>query len=164
MLRTLALSMFFLFSLVFLPQLSIAGQQTTGLSTGIPTEMKAYFDIKADSSTKVEKRLVWINEMYEQMTAKGVKVSFIIGFRSQASYYVTKGDEYIYEEDFPSQAKIKKLLKHFTTLGIRLEQCELSAKIFDIELEYFLPELTLVKNSYVTMIVHQNAGYAYVPM
>ena len=54
-----------------------------------------YFDIKADSAAKLEKRLIWINDTYDQVSEKNLKATFIIGIRSKASFFVTKGDDYI---------------------------------------------------------------------
>ena len=126
--------------------------------------IKAYFDIKADSAAKVEKRLVWINDIYQQMEQGERKAAFVIGFRSQASFFVTRGDEDLEEEDLAAKRKIEKWLKRFVAVGIRLEQCGLSAELYNIDPQDFLPEITVVKNGYISMIGYQNKGYAYVPM
>ena len=128
------------------------------------TVMKAYFDIKADKIEKLEKQLGWIHDIHKQMSEKGIKTTFIIGFRSNASYFVTKGDEYVYEEDLAAKEKIENRLKQFVKLGMRLEQCGLSAELFEIDPQKFLSEITVVKNGYISMIGYQNKGYAYVPM
>ncbi len=151
-------------SLFLLPQTASSQDQNTMPALGTLSELKVYFDIKADSAAKLEKRLVWIKDTYEQARQQGLKPLFIVGFRSQASLFVTKDDEYLDEEDLPIKTKIKLKIQTLVTLGIHMEQCGLSAELFDIERDDFLPELTVVKNSYLSMAAYQNRGYAYVPM
>jgi uncharacterized protein len=126
--------------------------------------LKVYFDVKADSAAKVEKRFQWIHDTYEQASQKGLKVAIIVGIRSQASFFVTRGDDFIDEEDILIKGKIEKWLKRFVAMGIPMEQCGISAKLFDIEVEEFLPQIKVVKNSYLSIAGYQNKGYAYVPM
>lgn len=159
---SIILTIFLVFFIV--PQVASSQQQDTIGALDNLSGLKAYFDIKADSAAKIEKRLVWINDMYEQMSQKGIKASFIIGFRSQASFFVIRQDEDIDEEDIPAKRKIEKWLKHFAVLGIPIEQCGLSAELYDIEPQDFLPEITVIKNGYMSMIKYQNKGYAFVPM
>jgi len=162
--RNIAL-IFTFFLLVFLFPLAASSQKHHDMpALDNRSGLKAFFDIKADSAAKVEKRLEWINDIYEQMTQKGGEATFIIGFRSQASFFVTRGDEDLDEDDLPTKRKIEKWLKHFARLGIPLEQCGLSAELYDIDPQDFLPEITVVKNGYISMIKYQNKGYAYVPM
>ena len=149
---------------LFIPHAALSQKQASAVDLSGLSEFKAYFDIKADSAAKVEKRLEWINDIYLQMNRKGVKAEFVISFRSQASFYVTQGDEDLDEEDIPAKRKIKKWLKQFAERGVAVEQCGLSAKLYEIEPEDFLPEITVVENGYVAMITYQNRGYAYVPM
>ena len=164
MLRNGSIILTFFLVLFLVPQIASSQKQNTIGDLDNLSGLKAYFDIKADSAAKIEKRLVWINDIYEQMTQKGVKPTFIIGFRSQASFFVIKEDEDIDEEDLPTKRKIENWLKHFAELGIPLEQCGLSVELYDIDPQDFLPEITVVKNGYISMIKYQNKGYAYVPM
>ncbi len=151
-------------SFLLFPHISSAQTQTDMQALGNLSELKVYFDVKADSVAKLEKRLVWINDTYEQARQKGLKPLFVVGFRSQASLFVSKDDDYLDEEEIPLKRKIVTWLKHFAKIGIHAEQCGLSAEIFDIDHEDFLPEITVVQNSYLSIAAYQNRGYAYVPM
>ncbi len=127
--------------------------------------VKAYFDVKAGGAAKLEKRLHWIDDTYKQLTKKGVKAEFVIGFRGEASYFVTKGDDdYIFEEDAQMKKKIYSWIKRFKKLGFVLEQCGISAGLYDIEPEDFLEEVKVVQSSYVSTIAYQAKGYSFVPM
>jgi len=164
MLRIISISATFFLALFFLPQAAFSQQGNDLRALDTLSELKVYFDIKADSAAKLEKRLIWINDTYEQVTQKNIKATFIIGIRSKASFFITKGDDYIDEEDIVFTGKIEKWLKHFVKQGIPIEQCGISAKLFDIDSEDFFPEVTFVKNSYISIAGYQNRGYAYVPM
>lgn len=128
------------------------------------SELKVYFDVKADSAGKVEKRMQWIQDTYEQVTQQGLQASFVIGFRSRASFFVTKGDDYIDERESITKGKIEEWLLRFRKMGMVIEQCRLSAELFEIDQEDFLPEVRVVKNGFVSISGYQNRGYAYVPM
>jgi len=164
MLRNTSMVLIVLLGLFLLPQTALSQAENGIRALGDLSELKVYFDVKADSAAKLEKRLIWINDTFNQATQKGLKVSFIIGVRSQASFFVTKGDYYIEEEDIPTKGKIEKWLQRLVKLGIRIEQCGISAELFDIDPKDFLPEITVVKNSYLSIAGYQNRGYAYVPM
>jgi intracellular sulfur oxidation DsrE/DsrF family protein len=164
MLRNISLILTLFLGFFLLPQIASSQQQNDILALHNLSELKVYFDVKADSAPKLEKRLAWINDTYEQVSQKGLKASFIIGFRSKASFFVTKGDDYIDEEDILTKGKIEKWLKHLVKLGIPLEQCSISAGLYDIDPQDFLPEITVVTNGYVSIAGYQNKGYAYVPM
>lgn len=154
-----------LFLAVFLlPQIASSQKQDDIRALNNLSSLKVYFDVKADSAAKVEKRLIWINDTYEQVRQKGITPMFVIGFRSQASFFVTKGDDYIDDEEIPTKEKIENWLKHFLKMGIPIEQCGLSAGLFHIPPQDFLPQVTVVKNGYVSIAGYQNKGYAYVPM
>ena len=149
---------------LFVPQSVFSENQRDLQALTNLSELKVYFDVKADSAAKVEKRMQWIQDSYNQATQQGLKASFVIGFRSHASFFVTKGDDYIDEGEGANKEKIENWLRHFQKIGIVLEQCNLSAELFEIDLEDFLPEVRVVKNSFVSIAGYQNRGYAYVPM
>lgn len=164
MLRTISILLTFLLAIFFLPQTALSQQKDDVRALDTLSELKVYFDIKADSAAKLEKRLIWIQDTYTQASQENVKATFIIGIRSKASFFITRGDEYIDEEDIPTTRKIEKWLKHFVKQGISIEQCGISARLLDIDPQDFLPEITVVKNSYISIAGYQNRGYAYVPM
>ncbi len=152
------------FAVFLLPQTALSQNQGDILALANLSELKIYFDVKADSAAKLEKRFQWIHDTYQQASQKSIKVSIVIGVRSRASFFITRGDDYIEEEDVLKKGKIEQWLKRFAEIGIPMEQCGISAKLFDIEVDEFLPEITVVKNSYISIAGYQNKGYAYVPM
>ena len=151
-------------ALFLLPQTALSQNPGEIAALANLSVLKIYFDVKADSAAKLEKRFQWIHDTYEQARQKGIKAAIVIGIRSKASFFVTKGDEYIDEEEVLTKGKIDKWLKRFAEMGIPMEQCGISAELYDIDAEEFLPQMTVVKNSYISIAGYQNRGYAYVPM
>ncbi len=164
MLKKTYLLLTLLFAVVLLPHTASSQNNADIQSLAGLSVLKMYFDVKSDSAAKLEKRFQWIHESYEQANQKGITVAIVIGVRSRASFFVTKGDEYVEEEDLLIKAKIEKWLRRFAEMGIPVEQCGISAKLYDIEREEFLSEITVVKNSYLSIAGYQNKGYAYIPM
>lgn len=162
--RIQVLPILVLLAVFFLPQSGLSQTRGELAALGNLSRLHVYFDVKADSAAKLAKRMEWINDTYEQITEQGLKAHFIIGFRSHASFFVTRGEDYIDETEIPTKAKIEQWLKEFRKKGIVMEQCGLSAELFDIDEEDFLDEIRVVKNSYVSIAGYQNRGFAYVPM
>lgn len=126
--------------------------------------VKVYFDVKTQDPAKLARQLVLINETNQQLAKAGVKTEFIIGFRDQASNFVTKGDDYVLEEDLAAKQKIQEWVQRLKTLGVFMEQCLISATNHDIDPEDFLPEIEVIKNSYISMIAYQAKGYSLITM
>ncbi len=126
--------------------------------------VKVYFDVKTKDPDKLALQLGQISETMQQLAKAGVKAEIIIGFRSQASKFVTKADDYALEEELESKKKIQEWVQRFRGLGVFMEQCLISATIQDIDPDDFLPEIEVVKSSYISMIAYQAKGYSQVTM
>ena len=159
---TLFFTVFSLFLFSFQPSQAKEFNNDQALS-GL-SQVKVYFDMKTATPQKLENRLMWISDTHDKLVKNGVKTEFVIGFRNQASYYVTKGDDYVFEEELAIKEKIHSWIKKFKKLGMVMEQCAISARLYDIEPEDFFPEIQVVQSSYVSIIAYQAKGYALFPM
>ncbi len=142
-----------------------AGQQQllTPEPPGI-SPLKVYFDVNVGVAIKLETRLRLINTTYDQLLQQGSRPQFIIGFRGRASYFVTKDKGYVEAADHVFKEKIHQWVKTFHARGIRMEQCGIAAGLTGIETSDFLPEVEVVDNGYVAMIIYQNKGFSQIPM
>ena len=125
---------------------------------------KTYFDVNMGISEKLVIRLKLIDATYDQLSAAGVHPEFVIGFRGKASRFVTKGKDYVFEEDLAAKKKVHAWVKRFKERGIPMEQCLIAAGFDDVDPKDILPEIELVQNGYVSMIGYQIKGFAQVPM
>ena len=127
--------------------------------------VSVYFDVNVGvPAQKLVTRLMLIDKTSSQLAKAGVKAQFVIGFRGKASYFVTKGDDYVLKEDIDVKKKVVQWVKDFKARGIVMEQCLIAAEFLKIRVEDFLPEIEIVENGYVSMIGYQAKGYSLVPM
>ena len=113
---------------------------------------KAYFDVNIGIPEKLDTRLMLIEKTYSQLLAAGIKPDFVIGFRGKASDFVTKGDDYVFEEDLPVKNKIAERIGRLKKMGMTIEQCRIAAGLRGIDPADFLEEITLIENGYISMI------------
>lgn len=150
---------------VFLPGPVFAASQPQTISGVNKTSpLRVYFDVNVGVAKMLETRLMLINTTYDQLLQRNSNPEFIVGFRGKASYFVTKGDGYVETEDVELKKKIHQWVKTFKDKGIRLEQCRIAAGMTGIEVKDFLPEVEVVDNGYVSMIIYQNQGFSQIPM
>jgi len=128
------------------------------------TTTKTYFDVNIGKSEKLVTRLKLINTTYDQLRAAGVSPEFVVGFRGKASRFVTRGKDYVFEEDRAAKREIHAWIKRFKERGIPMEQCLIAAGFHDVDPKDILPEIELVQNGYVSMIGYQTKGFAQIPM
>lgn len=162
--RNILLSIGVLILLSLAPAFAEEYKNTRAL--GDLSAVKAYFDVSIGVPGKLVYRFKFIDETYDQLVKAGIKPEFIVGFRSAASNYVTKGSEdYVYDdEEIAAKKKVHEWVRRLKKKGIIMEQCMLAAKMHEIDPKDFLPEIELVKNGYVSMIGYQAKGYAQVNM
>lgn len=127
-------------------------------------EAKAYFDVNIGEPDKLLIRLELIDTTYRQLVAAGVKPTFVIAIRGKASSFFTRGEDYVLDIDLPAKKKAAAWLERFAANGFRLEQCNLAAGLYEIDVDDFLPQLRIVDNGYIAMIAYQARGYSFVPM
>jgi hypothetical protein len=128
------------------------------------SKVRAYYDVNVGIPAKLVTRLRLIDKTYDQLVSAGVTPNFIIGFRGKASYFVTKGDDYVFDEDIPAKKKVLKYIQTLKARGIVLEQCHIAASLHNIDPKDFLSEIEVVQNGYISMIGYQAKGYSQIPM
>jgi len=128
------------------------------------SKTKTYFDVNMGIPEKLVTRLKLIDVTYDQLSAAGAHPEFVIGFRGKASRFVTKGNDYVFEEDIAAKKEVYAWIKRFKERGILMEQCLIAAGFQNVDPKDILPEIEVVQNGYVSMIGYQVKGYAQVPM
>lgn len=127
-------------------------------------EAKVAFDITAGEAKKLLTVLEVIDETRESLIRHGVAPRFILAFRGPATVLVQSDPQRIKPEDRETVAKIAAKLRQLRAAeGVeRLEQCDIAARLAKVKREDLLPELTVVGNSWISLMAYQAKGYGYI--
>ena len=157
---------FFLILFVLVANCNLAHgntQQPNSALNGLKT-VKVYFDVTAGEPQRLLLRLSLIDKSLAEFKVNNITPEAVIGFRGKASRFVTKGFDYIDDEEREAKVAVQQWLERYHADNIALEQCRIAAQLVDIAEEDIRSELKIVGNAYVSMIAYQNRGFALVPM
>lgn len=156
--------LFWVLTLTFLSASFGIPAATDAADSATGTEAKVYFDLNIGEPEKLAVRMHLIEQTRNDLLAAGLTPRIVVGVRGKASNFFTREEDYVLEGDLAAKKNILAHVVRFKELGLRLEQCGLAADMQGIAKTDFLPQLELVGNGYVAMIIYQHQGYAYVPM
>jgi intracellular sulfur oxidation DsrE/DsrF family protein len=129
------------------------------------TAVKAFIDIGFDNPNKLLGHLTMVEAEMSSLTAQGVKPEFIVAFFGGASPYVSKDRKYITFQEYEIADKIQAKVKAMSSKGgIRFEQCGYSANLRKMDVNSFVPEVTVIGNSMSSAIGYANKGYVVIRM
>jgi len=129
------------------------------------SEANIYFDVSLGDPAMLILRLDLIDRTISQLKGAGIATNGVVGFRGPASRYITIDEHYVLEEEIGKKAKIQEWIKKLSAAdGITIEQCSIAAKQQGIEHTDVLPEVTVVKNGYVSLVGYQMKGFAVIPL
>jgi len=154
------------FALTGLSSTSIAGPKpnNTAALAGAKS-VKAIFDITVGEPKKLLGRLTLIGETADQLVAQGVTPEFVLAFRGPATFYVSNDRSRIPEEEYAIADKIAEKVKELSSKsGVNLEQCAVATSKLKVDNSTILPQITVVGNSWISLIGYQSQGYAFVPI
>ena len=124
---------------------------------------KAIFDVRISKPQALLFALKVIEETAEGMTAEGMTPKFIVAFRG-GTLPLLVSDPDTTPEDEKLLAEMRQHLAAMKAKGMLLQSCNVAARAFDIDHDELDPNLVPVRNSLISLIEHQNKGYALVPM
>jgi len=127
-------------------------------------EVKVAFDITAGEAKRLLSVLNVIDETRQSLIKQGVAPHFVLAFRGPATVLVQTDQQKIKPEERETAAKIAAKLKQLRTApGVdSLEQCSVAVRQQDVKKENVLPDLTVVGNSWVSLMAYQAKGYGYI--
>lgn len=154
-----------LFTMMILaPVIVTAGAFTnTRALKGLNT-VKVVVDVNVGGPKLLLRRIELIDETYTQLLDAGVKPVFVVAFRGPATRYVTWGKRHVAPEHETVKKKIQGWIGQFHENGFTLEQCAIAARGQKVPAGDILPEITVVKNGYISIVAYQNKGFALLPM
>lgn len=125
---------------------------------------KVVFDVNKDDPEKLLRALSAIRNVRNSLVRQGVQPDMIVSFRGPTVVCLVdmKEDPDMdeYQEDVLD--KISWNIIELEKAGIQLEICELALKLVGMENTGLQPGIKKVENSLISLIVHQDNGYAMV--
>lgn len=126
------------------------------------TRTQTLFDVSVSTPEKFEWYLRVIHRTYDDLVRQGRTPEMIIAFRGPAVRLITSENWAFSEEDQELLHKASVLLAELGKMGVRLEACSVATELFKIDVGTFLPGITLVGNTFVSLTGYQNRGYALI--
>ena len=127
-------------------------------------EMKIAFDVTEGDPNVLLAKLNVIDLTRKQLIAEGVTPRFVVAFRGDASFFTQTDHEKIKPGDRDAAAKVAAKIKELRTAsGVEsLEQCAVPLPARKLRNDDVMPEVKLVGNGWISLVSHQQKGYAYI--
>ena len=126
--------------------------------------VKVICDVNIGDPKLLLRRMELIDETYTQLIDAGIQPTFIVAFRGPASKYVTRGTGYVPPRHQAVKKEIQGWIAQFHENGFSLEQCAIAARGQNVSYGDILPQITVVRNGYISIVAYQSKGYALLPM
>lgn len=127
-------------------------------------EGKVVYDISEGDGKGLLVRLESIEETRQDLIKQGVTPRFVLSFRGPATLLVQRDLEKLKPEARPFAVQIAAMLAQMgKTSGFEsLEQCGVAIRHAGTKAEDVVPPVKVVANSFVTIMVWEAKGYAYI--
>lgn len=128
-------------------------------------EAKAVWDFTIGEPDKFAMRLEDMRATIDAFGARGLKTRFAMIVRGPASKLVMRNPPAQPTPELQkAAARIAPLLEELVARGLLVEQCGIALGRQGVRREDLLPPVTVIQNSYVSIVDYELQGYAYVPV
>lgn len=128
-------------------------------------EAKVVWDFTIGEADKFAMRLEDMRDTMSAFAERGMKTRFAMIVRGPASKLVMQSPP---PQPTPELQKavtrIAPLLKELSGRGVFVEQCGVALNRQKVRREDLLPQVTVIQNSFVSIVDYELQGYAYVPV
>lgn len=126
---------------------------------------KGVFLVDIGDANKLNFYLEVIQGTYKGMKDQGVKPDFILVFIGPSVKYLSTSSSSDTEQGAGGiLMEIESNVEALAALGVRQEICAVATRVFGIENNTVLPDLTLVGDGFISLIGYQAQGYHLVPV
>ena len=129
------------------------------------TEARAVWDFTIGEPDKFAMRLEDMRDTLGAFAECGMKTRFAMIVRGPASKLIAHSPPRQPTPELQNAvARIAPLLKELAGLGVLVEQCGVALDRQKVRREDLLPQVTVIRNSFVSIVDYELQGYAYVPV
>lgn len=126
---------------------------------------KGVFLVDIGDAKKLNFYLEVIQGTYKGMKDQGVEPDFILVFIGPSVKYLSTSSSSDTEQGAGGiLMEIESNVEALAALGVRQEICAVATRVFGIENNTVLPDLTLVGDGFISLIGYQAQGYHLVPV
>jgi intracellular sulfur oxidation DsrE/DsrF family protein len=127
------------------------------------THVKVAFDMTNGDAKALLNQLNVIGETRDSLIKQGVTPQFVIAFRGPATRLVQTDLEKMKTEDRGVAAKIAAKIDELSkATGVVMHQCSVAVRQQEVKPENVLPAITVVGNSWISLMAFQSKGFAYI--
>jgi len=128
-------------------------------------EAKVVWDCTLGEPDKFVVRLEDIRTTMDAFEARGLKTQFAMIVRGPASKLITQSRPPQPTPELQNAAgRVAPLLKELAARGLSVEQCGIALRRQGVRPEDLVTLVTVIENSFVSIVDYQLRGYAYVPV
>ena len=125
--------------------------------------VKVAFDMTNGDAKALLNQLTVIGETRDSLIKQGVTPEFVIAFRGPATRLVQTDLEKIKVEDRNLASKIAAKVNELSKAnGVVIQQCSVAVRQQDVKPENVLPVITVIGNSWISLMAYQTKGFAYI--
>lgn len=126
---------------------------------------KGVFLVDIGDANKLNFYLEVIQGTHKGMKDQGVEPDFILVFIGPSVKYLSTSSSTDTEQSVGGiLMEIESNVEALAALGVRQEICAVATRVFGIENNTVLPDLTLVGDGFISLIGYQAQGYHLVPV
>ncbi|BEH11242.1 MULTISPECIES: DsrE family protein [Geobacter] len=130
-----------------------------GVRTG-----KAVFDVNVTDAEKLSLYLQVITETLEGLKTQGVRPEMVVAFRGAAVRFVSTDRKSFSADTIDALAEADALIAGLAKQGVRFEACAIATRLFKVDNATILPQVSVVANTFISLVGYQARGYALVPI
>ena len=128
-------------------------------------EARVVWDFTVGEPDKFAMRLEDMRDTMRTFAKRGMKTRFAMIVRGAASKLITQSPPGASSPELQkAAARIATLLEELAGQGVLVEQCGVALRRQGVRREDLLSLVTVIENSFVSIVDYQLRGYAYVPV
>lgn len=128
-------------------------------------ETKSIFLLDMMEISKTAAYLRIIEGTHKGLTSQGVKPDMVLVFIGPTVRFLSSKQDEATEMEYDEELKsIQISIKNLSTLGARIEVCNIATQAFNVENKSLPPEVHIVGDGFISLIGWQTQGHKLVPV
>lgn len=127
-------------------------------------EVRAIYDVRVNEPQKFAFFLEVIGRTYDGILAQGVHPEFVVAVRGPAIRFISSETWSFSDEDQKYLESSARLIGELKSRGVIFEACSIAAGLFKVDHQTYLPGVSPVSNTFISLTGYQAQGYGLVPI